>query len=60
MALFKDLTKKELKHLKDEAGCTTLKTFKLTAATHVEMRKTSKTEPCYECKNIARKLGLEV
>lgn len=58
--LFKNLTKKEKKHLKEVAGVTTLKDFKVTAAAHVEMRKNFTIEPCFECKNIARKLGLEV
>ena len=60
MAFFKDLTKKEKKHLKDQ-DMTTLKQFKATAEAHVKMREENpKIEPCYECKNIARKLNIPV
>lgn len=60
MALFKDLTKTELKHLRSQE-ITTLREFKKTAAAHVKMRlENPQIEPCYECKNIARKLQLEV
>ncbi len=59
MALFKNLTKKETEHLKSQ-GIKTLRDFTTIAAAQVEMRKTSTIEPCYECKNIARKLALEV
>lgn len=65
---FKDLTKKEKKHLKKTAEITTLAAFKEMAEKQAEMRKEYKEkggvyanfEPCYDCKNIARKLGLEV
>lgn len=58
---FKDLTKSETKHLRDVAGVTTLRDFKETAAAHVNMRAANpRIEPCFECKNIARKQGLPV
>ena len=60
MTTFKSLTKKEKKHLKEVAGVSTLAAFKETAAAHVEMRKKSTLEPCYACKAIAVKLGLDV
>jgi len=59
MTLFKNLTKKENKHLK-EMGMTTLRQFKETAETQAAYRAEGLSEPCYECKNIARKLGLPV
>ena len=60
MVHFKDLTKSELKHLKSQ-DMTTLKAFKATAEAHVNMRaENPNIEPCYECKNIARKLNLPV
>ena len=60
MALFKDLTKKEMKHLKSQE-MTTLKAFKATAEAHVKMRvENPQIEPCFECKNIARKLNLPI
>ncbi len=61
MATFKSLTTKERKHLKDN-GCTTLTGFKVIAAEQKRMRddSTSGMEPCNECKNIARKLGLPI
>jgi hypothetical protein len=55
---FKDLTKKERSHLKTTAGVTTLTAFKATAQYQAECRAAGGIEPCYACKNIARKLGL--
>jgi len=58
---FKNLTKKEKKHLKIAGGITTLKEFKKTAEAQKEMReKHPSIEPCFECKFIAKKLGLPV
>lgn len=57
---FGKLTKKEMKHLREEAGVRTLSAFKVTAAAQKQMRDNGQFEPCYECKNIARRLGLEV
>lgn len=60
MARFKDLTKTELKHLKSQ-DMTTLREFKATAEAHVKMRQENPAiEPCFECKNIARKLNLPI
>lgn len=60
MARFKDLTKTEMKHLRRQE-MTTLKQFKVTADAHVKMRQENPNiEPCFECKNIARKLNLPV
>jgi hypothetical protein len=59
MATFKSLTKTDKKHLR-EMGCPTLTLFKITAAGQKEMRRTVQCEPCYQCKSIARKLGLPV
>ncbi|EKD40819.1 MAG: hypothetical protein ACD_74C00157G0004 [uncultured bacterium] len=54
------LTAKELKHLKVDAGVKTLTDAKRNFEHHAEMRRTSSVEPCFECKHIARKLGLLV
>ena len=60
------LTKTELKHLRNVAGCRTLREIKVIAAGQSEMRKESDEkglppgigEPCWTCYSIARKLGL--
>lgn len=53
------LTKKELRHLKEDAGCKTLRAFARTVEIQEEMRrKNPSIEPCWDCKFIARKLGL--
>ena len=56
-------TKKEKRHLKD-MGVTTLRQFKEVAAYHKQLRDDPSfaqiNEPCYECKEIARKLGLPI
>ena len=60
---FKDLTKKEKAHLRKELDFFTLAHFKKVAAEQKKMRENSEFphyEPCYECKNIARKLGLPI
>lgn len=60
MAHFKDLTKTELKHLKSQ-DMHTLREFTATADAHVRMRlENPAIEPCFECKNIARKLNIPV
>ena len=60
---WKDLTKEEKKHLKEQE-ITTLRDFKKTAKSQAEMRREKiygfTCEPCWNCKMIARKLGLEV
>ena len=55
------LTKKELKHMKDIAGCHSLKTFKENRKGQIQMRESGKfdREPCFDCRSIALKLGLE-
>jgi hypothetical protein len=64
MATFKSLTKKEMKHLREQLDRPTLANFKIVAAKQKETRDAPDfhqcNEPCYECKNIARKLGLPV
>lgn len=61
MAKWKDLTKKERQHLKD-VNVTTLWQFKDLVAFHQAMRAESGhnpvVEPCWECRQIANKLGL--
>jgi hypothetical protein len=55
---FKKLTKTELHHMTKEAGCITTKELEETFAFHAKCRaEGAKTEPCFECKAIARKLG---
>lgn len=58
---FKDLTKKEKKHLR-ERDILTLREFKVVAAKQAESRKKYPThsEPCWDCRAIANKLGLPV
>ena len=58
---FKDLTEKEKKHLQ-EMDITTLTEFKLVAQTQKEMRDSQSmgSEPCWDCRAIAKKLGLPV
>jgi len=54
------ITKKELKHLRD-CGMKTLKQAKETFAYQKALRdKFPKSEPCWDCKCIARKLGFDV
>ena len=55
----KKLTKKELAHVKDSCGGTILG-IKRTREHHRKMLEEFPTiEPCFECKHIAIKLGLE-
>ena len=55
---WKDLTKKEREHMQ-ESGCNTLWKFKETVANQEKMRaQNPRVEPCWECKFIAKKLGL--
>jgi len=57
---FKDLTRKERKHLSKQ-GITTLKKFTLVAANQAEARKRCRGyERCWDCRMIAKKLGLPV
>ena len=57
----KKLNKTELKHLHKVAECHTLTQFKTTVAYQEKSREEYPLpgdEPCWECKAIARKLGL--
>ncbi|MCK4828808.1 hypothetical protein KA005_74475 [bacterium] len=59
------LTKKELKHLKEDAFESgtrlTLAVLEHTFRVQADMRKQDPTfEPCWTCKAIARKLGFEI
>ena len=57
----KTLTKKEKRHLRVVAGVRSLAEFGATAAEQAQMRRVEpRVEPCFACKAIARKLGLEV
>ncbi len=59
---FKDLTRKERKHLREQ-GITTLKEFKVCAAGQAKQRRVQPpewSEPCWDCRMIAKKLGLPV
>lgn len=58
---WKTLPSKDLKHLRTVAGVNSLKQFKVTAAHHAKMRVLNPNiEPCWECRFIAQKLGLEI
>jgi len=60
-ATFKSLTAAEKKHLEEVADCRTLAAFKETAKHQKIYRdQIGSIEPCYTCKHIAIKLGLEV
>ena len=60
------LTKNELAHLRRDAGVRSLMAAKRSFAKQAEMRKESDkaglppgiAEPCWECRTIARKLGI--
>ena len=55
---WKDLNEKQKKHLR-EVGITTLTQFKSMVQAQERMRKENpKIEPCWDCKFLARKLGL--
>lgn len=54
----KKLTKKELKHIKAH-GMTSMKTIKSTLM-HQKKSREDSYEPCWDCRGIARKLGLPV
>ncbi len=56
------LTKAELKHVREWVG-STLKEVKSMMAIHKERRKEKGSEgiePCFICRSVARKLGLDV
>ena len=55
------LTKKEIKHMTEDAGCKTLDDLKRNFSGQAEMRiQLPKVEPCWDCKFIAIKLGFPV
>ena len=54
------LTKKELTHLRVDAGVTTLAGAERNFAEQLKMRAVDNWEPCGDCKMIARKLGFPV
>ena len=52
------LTKGELKHLKEEAGCSLLRQVKATVEQHEKWRAEGcEIDPCLTCRTIGRKLG---
>ena len=59
----KILTKKEQRHL-TKAGVNSMEAFRRTRAIQIEIKNqvtinSRGIEPCFECKHIARKLGIE-
>ena len=54
----KILSKKEQAHL-SEMGINSVESLKRTREEQIRQRETSPIEPCFECKAIARKLGLQ-
>jgi len=55
----KVLTKKEQKHLTKDAGVDSMAAFVRTRDYHKKWKKETGDEPCYDCRHIAIKLGLE-
>lgn len=53
----KKLNKTELKHLNKDAGCKTLADFKANRESQKKLDPAR--EVCFDCKTIARKLGIE-
>lgn len=60
-AKWKDLTKKERKHVR-EMGVATLREFKKNAEFQAKARREypEASEPCWDCRFIAKKLGLAI
>lgn len=55
------LTKAELRHITDDAGCRTLYQLKRNFEGQAQMRiDNPEIEPCWECKFIAEKLGFAI
>jgi hypothetical protein len=52
------LTVKQIKHIKETTDSGTLSQLKFNLAHHAKARAEGKREPCWECKEIARTLGL--
>ena len=46
-------------HLRNVAGVNTLAGLRRTRASHHRMKAENGMEPCWDCRNIARKVGLE-
>lgn len=60
MSLKKKLIKKQYAHLRETIeGRVTLAAFKLNREHHKKMKEKSGHEPCYECREIALRLGVE-
>jgi len=56
----KILTKKEMEHLAKDANCRTKSAFQNTINIHAQWRRANpNTEPCWDCKSIADKLGMK-
>lgn len=55
------LTKAEMSHLTNVAGCRTKAQFQATINDHNKSRKGNfgGPDPCWDCRQIARKLGME-
>ena len=53
----KKLNKKEMTHLKDDAGCHTLAQFRETRERQRKLDPSK--EVCFDCRSIALKLGME-
>ena len=57
------LNKTELKHFREIAGCRTLQQFQRTLNQHEKWRAADNhnpvLEPCWDCRKIAAKLGME-
>lgn len=61
MTYFKDLTKKEKKHLR-EMGMISLREFKKNAEFQAgeRIKYPTSPDPCWDCRTIAKKLGLPI
>jgi hypothetical protein len=55
----KKLTKKQLRHIKETTDGGLLREFKRNREAHNKEKAAGKSEPCWECRTIARRLGLE-
>lgn len=55
----KVLTKKEQRHLTKDAGVNSMAAFLRTRKNQLELKQGTLIEPCFECRHIAKKLGLE-
>ena len=55
----KVLTKKDQRHLTEDAGIRSMTAFERTRKIQGEMRLSDGREPCFHCRSIALKLGIE-